>query len=93
MQSNWLDLPTFDGTTIQKGDEERLGKQYKSVFDLMKDGIERTPEEMEEATGYRWSSINARLRDMRKPKFGSHTVLRESYGHGIFGYRLLVHLG
>src|SRR5215218_1806642 len=43
-------------------------------FPLMRDGAWRTPEQMEAVLGARWSSIIARLRDLRKGRLGGYTV-------------------
>lgn len=80
----------FDGKTYEpESDQKRLGKQANAVWEYMKDGKIRTPKEMEQKTGYNWSSINARLRDFRKDKFGSHTVNRRRLGKGLFDYQLV----
>ncbi len=79
----------FDGETVSDEDTPRLSKQLDRVRALMSDQAWRTPEEMEQATGYRWASINARLRDLRKVRFGSRTVERKGMGKGLFQYRLL----
>jgi hypothetical protein len=82
----------FDGKTYSSEfDHERLGKQMQEVYLLMKDGGWRTLAEIEKATGYSVASISARLRDLRKKKFGSHTVERQARGDrssGLFEYRL-----
>ncbi|HRU06500.1 MAG TPA: SDR family oxidoreductase, partial [Candidatus Brocadiia bacterium] len=41
-----------------------------------------TPEQLEAATGDRWASISARLRDFRKAMHGGHTVERERVKDG-----------
>lgn len=84
----------FDGKTYsEKRDGERLVSQFSRVFDLMKDGRWRTLEEIAETVRGSESGVSARLRDMRKPKFGGHTVERRTRGNrkrGLFEYRLLV---
>lgn len=80
-----------DGITFDPDrDLARLNTQAGVVFRLMCDGIWRTPDQMETVTGFNWSSINARLRDFRKPRFGNHSVERRSVGKGLHEYRLLV---
>lgn len=79
----------FDGETYEAGrDYPRLNKQQKRVWDAMIDGRWHTPEALEQATGDRWSSISARLRDFRKDKYGNHDVLREYWGNGQYAYKL-----
>lgn len=85
----------FDGETYDpEQDRARLTGQMLRVFDVMCDGLFRTPDEIMRATGDRSSaSITARLRDMRKDKFGGHTVHRQRRGKGSEGvheYRLEV---
>jgi hypothetical protein len=83
--------PNFDGATYEpQRDHERLTTQYDRVFYVMSDGRWRTPRQIEGATGYPWASISARLRDMRKPRFGAHTVKRRYVGEGLYEYRLIV---
>lgn len=80
-----------DGETFRPDrDQSRLDKQSDRVFTLMKDGAWRTKNEMEKLTGDDWASISARLRDYRKPKFGSHRVEKKYLQDGLFAYRLLV---
>jgi hypothetical protein len=81
----------FDGETYEpKRDHQRLASQYDRVFKAMRDGRWRTPQEIERLTDCSWASISARLRDMRKEKFGQHRVNREYVGNGLYMYQLLV---
>lgn len=84
----------FDGKTFSpEFDQERLKGQSQRVFNLMKDGVWRTLDEIHYETNDPQASISSRLRDFRKFKFGSHTVERRSRGireHGVFEYRLIV---
>jgi hypothetical protein len=80
----------IDGATyVPELDEERLGKQMFAVWNVVKSGAWYYPTELESLTGYNWSSINARLRDFRKPKFGGFTVQRQRVQGGLFRYRLV----
>lgn len=78
---------------VPERDHARLSGQVKRVFDLMKDGVWRTLEEIEARTGDPSPSISAQLRHLRKQRFGSHTVEREYLGDGLYRYRLLVNEG
>lgn len=81
----------FDGSTFEpKRDSVRLGEQMAAVFELMKDGKERTLKEIAHGTGSPESSVSARLRDLRKERFGGHTVERQYIARGLFSYRLLL---
>ena len=80
----------FDGKTYDHTrDRERLSKQYERVFKIMSDGEARTLADINKITGYPPASISARLRDMRKVRFGEHTVDRTYIGNGLFSYRLV----
>lgn len=52
--------------------------QMKSVFDLMADGTTRTLAAIATILSISDSSAGARLRDLRKSKFGAHTVTRST---------------
>ena len=86
-------MPEFDGGTYEhEFDYERLGKQMRTVAGVMLDGEWRTLEEISYRTGYPEASISARLRDLRKRKFGRHVVNRRARGdreRGLFEYQLL----
>jgi hypothetical protein len=82
----------FDGITYQHHfDFTRLTGQCERVYNLMTDQQWRTLREIESVTKDPQSSISARLRDLRKAKFGSHAVHRRSRGNrerGFFEYSL-----
>lgn len=81
----------FDGATYEhERDGQRLNAQYLRAFTLMRDGKWRTLAEISEITGDPEASVSARLRDMRKVRFGSHTVNRRYRGEGLFEYQLTV---
>lgn len=82
-------IPHRDGHTYQHGrDGERLALQHNRVLAVMRDGKWRTLWELHEATGDPEASISARLRDLRKPRFGNHNVERRYVRRGLFEYRL-----
>jgi hypothetical protein len=70
-------------------DHERLRSLLQRVFKLMKDGHWRTLPEIVSVTGGTEASVSARLRDLRKDKFGGYDVDREHVGAGLFRYRLV----
>jgi uncharacterized protein (DUF2132 family) len=81
----------FDGDTYKhERDGERLSSQYRRVFDLMRDGCWRTLTDIAMSTFDNEASISARLRDMRKERFGGHNVERRYVANGEWEYRLLV---
>lgn len=80
-----------DGDTYEAmRDRKRLDKQMVRVFELMKDGVWRRKEQIVMVTGDDWASSGARLRDLRKAKFGGYRVDRRPIGNGAFEYRLLI---
>lgn len=83
----------FDGITYNpKLDYQRLSGQLKRVFGVMVTGGWLTLSEIATATGDQSeAAISARLRDLRKPKFGGFEVERRRRGEakkGLWEYRL-----
>ncbi len=83
--------PDFDGRTFEPAkDGPRLGKQLRAVLTFMLGSVWRSLDEISESTGYPQASISARLRDLRKPKFGEYTVQRQRRRDGgTFEYRVV----
>lgn len=83
-------MRSFSGETYDHTrDGQRLAAQYDLVFEVMRDGHWRTLEEISAATGAPPTSVSARLRDMRKRRFGSHVVLRAYVARGLFRYQVI----
>lgn len=90
-------LQDHDGVTFVKHlDKDRLNTQLLAVHELMEDGKWRTlPEIVATLKGNEIrateASVSARLRDLRKPKFGSMTVerRRKMGSSGLWEYRLV----
>ena len=81
----------FDGKTYQASrDYTRLHGQLKAVFDLMSDQRWRTLSDIGMAVEGSEASLSARLRDLRKEKYGAHQIQRESVGGGLFRYRMVM---
>lgn len=84
--------PRFDGDTFEPDlDGDRLAKQLARVLEIMSDGAWRTLGELGAQAQAPQASVSARLRDLRKKKFGGHLVERRRRGEaerGIFEYRL-----
>lgn len=79
-----------DGKTFNLSrDGVRLDGQHARIFALMRDGQWRTLKQISEATREPEASISARLRDYRKPRFGSHLVERRHLRDGLYEYRLI----
>lgn len=80
-----------DGKTYQPDrDRERLNVQQSAVFKAMADGRWRTLSRIHAMTGAPEASISARLRDLRKTKFGGHEVERRHVERGLYEYRVIV---
>ena len=84
-----LDGPRDGATFDPYRDEERLNKQMRRVFAAMKDNRWRTLKDIAARTGDPEASISARLRDFRKPKFGSLVMNRRYLSDGLYEYQLL----
>jgi hypothetical protein len=79
----------FDGETYdEKRDRTRLARQLRSVFEYMADRHWHTLDQLERELGHPPASISARLRDLRKRKFGCWVVERRYVDHGLWEYRL-----
>ncbi len=79
----------FDGLTYQpKLDKVRLTSQLKRVYDVLSDGRWHTLHGISVRAEAPESSCSARLRDLRKDKFGLHTVDRKRGLNGLFYYKL-----
>lgn len=78
----------FDGQAYEPSDGPRFGVQLARVASLMRDRQWRTLYEIAHATGCPPQSVSARLRDLRKPRYGSRTVERRRVSAGVFQYRV-----
>ncbi len=86
-------LPTGDAdgdTFSREQDGPRLNTQRQAVFTVMLDHQWHTLAELAELTNASEASVSARLRDLRKAQFGSHTIERRRVpgGNGLHEYRL-----
>jgi hypothetical protein len=95
MQPSLLDwvpssiLGDRDGQTFDRNrDGKPLNQQAHDVFNLMRDGEWRPLFRISQITGHPEASISARLRDLRKSRFGGYTVERKRVGGGCDGERL-----
>lgn len=82
--------PTFfDGRTFSAPrDGERLAKHLDKVKAFMLDGEWRTLAEIASQVGCSEASASARLRDLRKARFGGYVVEREYVANGLWQYRV-----
>jgi hypothetical protein len=82
--------PTFfDGRTfVQARDGERLGKQMTAVLGALGEGGWWTLEGLSRATGAPEASVSARIRDLKKARFGSHKIESQYVRRGLWQYRM-----
>ena len=84
----------FDGSTFNPyWDGERLGSQMERVSAFMMDGQWHDLHSVVNACGGTTASVSARIRDLRKAKFGRYTVESMRTGDpksGVWQYRVLV---
>lgn len=80
----------FDGRTIDEDPDapRRLTGLMERVWECVKDGSWWTLPELAQAARGSEPSVSARLRDLRKGRFGAHNVERELIGNGIYRYRV-----
>lgn len=89
-------LPLFDGRTyLPERDGKRLKSQLEAVRHVMSDGRWRTYADIHRELsllGIRATetSISARMRDLRKPKFGAYEVQSQCIDRdsGLWAYRM-----
>lgn len=80
----------FGGTTFDaKRDGSRLNAQLEEVRQFMLTHADDwwSLEELEVALGYPQASISARLRDLRKAKFGGYEIARAYVARGQWAYK------
>ena len=79
----------FDGVTYEADrDHTRLKGQLWRVFQLMSDGKWRALTEIAEQAGGSEAGVSARLRDLRKSKYGSREIERKRVDGGLWRYRM-----
>lgn len=80
----------FDGDTYEPElDFRRLYGQLMRVRMLMEDGVWRTIPQINAVVTGSAQAISARLRDLRKEKYGGRTVERRYVARGLYEYRLV----
>ena len=79
----------FDGNTYEsKKDFQRLTAQLGKVSNALMSAKWLTLAELEQLLHEPQASISARIRDLRKPKFGGLLIDRRRRSEGTFEYRL-----
>lgn len=81
--------PEFDGQTYEAArDRVRLSGSLLRIFRAMSDGGWWTLPELARVGQCSVAAASARVRDLRKPKFGGHEVERRYQGEGVWKYRM-----
>ena len=91
-QVDWLggEPARFDGKTVDPAiDGDRLGRQMNAVFAAMKNGGWWTLRGLANVSAGTEAGVSARIRDLRKRRFGGYTVLRRRVRAGLWEYRLV----
>lgn len=88
----------FDGDTFEPAkDTKRLSSQFARVLNVMRDGRERTINDIHELTGDPHQSITSRLRDCNKERFkvphGIEKMKPRRIGGGLWVYRVYMKEG
>jgi biotin operon repressor len=79
----------FDGSTFDPElDGPRLSSQLQRVKRLMQDGRWHSLRYIADVIGGSEAGVSARIRDLRKLKFGGYTVDRQRVEGGLWVYRL-----
>lgn len=90
MPPSEIQLEFFDGETFDfDRDSKRLTGQLERVRHAMRDGRWRTLEQIARMVDGSEAGVSARLRDLRKPRFGGLAVEREYVERGVWRYRVL----
>ena len=71
-------LPFAGKAYSPERDARRLGEQLRALVAVMADYQWHNPEDLEGRTGYRWASLSARWRDLKKPAF--HEAVKSYLG-------------
>ena len=83
----------FDGDTYEpEFDQERLATQMGRVWLALREGEWLSLGELADRVDAPEASVSARLRDLRKRRFGNHEVARRHRGErgsGLFEYQLI----
>lgn len=81
----------FDGRTYDPDQDHcRLAGQLGRVYNVMKDGFPHTLDELKAKCGGTDASISARIRDLRKAKFGAYEIISRRVRDGLWEYQLEV---
>jgi len=88
LSESYLNDTPFDGSTIALQDIPRLTGQLAKVKAAMSDGCWHTLADLQIASGASGAGVSARIRDLRKFKFGGYQIDRIRADGGIWLYRM-----
>jgi len=79
----------FDGKTYEpRRDKFRLSAQLQNVRQILGDQQWHTLAEIADRIGGSEAGVSARIRDLRKARFGQHTIERQHIKDGLWRYRM-----
>ena len=79
----------FDGPDVEPQDVERLTGQLERVYSLMRDHQWHTLGELSRKANGSEAGVSARIRDLRKERFGAYVIERRRVSGGLWEYRML----
>lgn len=85
MATGGFDGETYDDTR----DRTRLARQMAAVRRVMAPGDWWTLGLLAAVVGAPEASVSARIRDLRKPRFGGYTVEKRYRARGVWEYRMV----
>ena len=80
--------PRFDGPLLEESDHVRLTGQLADVLAVLEDHQWHSLTDVSRRSGAPEASASARIRDLRKPKFGGYVINRRHLGNGLYEYQL-----
>ena len=81
----------FDGETYEPAqDQKRLTGQLLRVYALMSDGRWRTLAQIAKEAQGSEASVSARLRDLRKERFGKYRIDKRRVTGGLWEYKMII---
>jgi hypothetical protein len=79
----------FDGSTYSPElDHKRLTGMLHRIYAVLSNGRWYTLRELSQLANGTEASISARLRDLRKVRFGSHTIDKKREANGLWRYKM-----
>lgn len=85
---NWSQPSMFDGVTFDVADERRLETQLGRTYVKLRLGEWETLASLATYTGSSEAGVSARIRDLRKPKWGNHTIEADRTDTGLWIYKM-----